>query len=388
MTCGQITRLPLQPRLFERIKFDLGKLPCLNWKNTLFKFQQSLGEKKLETSISKIFICQSENMRKILDIIKQVAHSNATVLITGESGTGKELVARSLHLLAFHRRSSAFVPVNCGAIPKELLESELFGHVKGAFTGAYENRKGRFEQAQGGTIFFDEIGDMSLQLQVKLLRVLQEKQFEPVGSNKTITSDTRVIAATNINLEEAVNKGLFRKDLFYRLNVIPINIPPLRERKEDITILFYHFLKKFNSSLSKNIYDITSEAMNLFIKYPWPGNIRELENCVERLVIFKNSGTIHYHDLPDQYKQNYTSQTSQLDSISQGVDFNSVVEAYENELILKALEKTGWNRSQAALLLNLNRTTLLEKMKKKGLKQTKYEKILPPSIKKDEDYNI
>ena len=322
--------------------------------NKKYKFDQIIGS--------------SDQIQSVLRLIERVADSDSTVLVTGESGTGKELIARAIHYNS-PRASGPFVPINCGAIPSELLESELFGHMKGAFTGAIANRVGRFEMADGGTIFLDEIGDLEPSLQVKLLRALQERSFEPVGSTKTISVNVRVIAATNINLEEAVEFGKFREDLFYRLNVIPITVPALRERKADIPLLLTHFMDSFNKSKGRGLTGIASDALDCLVNYTWPGNIRELENLVERMTILKGQGAVEVADLPPKYKSGKTvsSDINSLDIPDMGMDFNSAVDAYENALILKALEKTGWNRNQAATLLRLNRTTLVEKIKKKGL---------------------
>jgi DNA-binding NtrC family response regulator len=312
----------------------------------------------------------SDEIRKVLSMVERVADSDSTVLITGESGTGKELIAKAIHYNS-PRSSKPFVPINCGAIPGELLESELFGHVKGAFTGATANRTGRFDLASGGTLFLDEIGELSLPLQVKLLRVLQERRFEPVGSAKTHDADVRVIAATNVDLAKAVIKGQFREDLFYRLNVIPIAIPALRTRRADIPLLLHHFVQHFNSTKNRGLAGFSQAALEALYLYPWPGNIRELENLVERLAILKGSGQVDVVDLPEHYRNDIgTSDGSQdpLEIPAGGMDFNSAVDAYENLLILQALEKTGWNRNQAAALLKLNRTTLVEKIKKKGLR--------------------
>ena len=315
----------------------------------------------------------SEEIRRVLSMVERVADSDSTVLITGESGTGKELIAKAIHYNS-PRSTKPFVPINCGAIPGELLESELFGHIKGAFTGAIANRSGRFELASGGTLFLDEIGELSLNLQVKLLRVLQERRFEPVGSAKTHEADVRVIAATNIDLGKAVARGQFREDLFYRLNVIPIPIPSLKQRRGDIPLLLHHFIQHFNQAKNRSLTGFAPEALEVLFHYPWPGNIRELENLVERLAILKGNGLVEVIDLPDHYR-NYASQRPQAGGANDaveipenGMDFNSAVDAYENLLILQALEKTGWNRNQAAALLKLNRTTLVEKIKKKGLR--------------------
>nr|HMN69749.1 sigma-54 dependent transcriptional regulator [Bdellovibrionales bacterium] len=313
-------------------------------------------------------IGQSEAIQNVLGMIERVAQSDSTVLIMGESGTGKELIAKALHYNSL-RSAEPFIPINCSAIPAELLESELFGHVKGAFTGAIANRSGRFEMADDGTLFLDEIGDMSPALQVKLLRVLQERSFEPVGSTKTINANVRVIAATNVDLETAVEEGEFREDLFYRLNVIPIRIPALRERPSDIPLLLHHFMQTFNRTRGRQLTGIAPDALQLLMAYSWPGNIRELENLVERLSILKGQGQIEVLDLPEKYRRiAVEADPSRLDIPDNGMDFNSAVDAYENALIMRALEKTGWNRNQAALLLKLNRTTLVEKIKKKGLR--------------------
>lgn len=339
----------------------------LSRENKVLKAQLQ-GRYKFENIVG-----QSPEIRAVLDLVQRVSDSDASILIQGESGTGKELVAKALHYNS-DRREKAFVPINCGAIPAELLESELFGHVKGAFTGAVNSRMGRFEMASGGTIFLDEIGDMSPALQVKLLRVLQERKFEPVGSNTTLETDVRVITATHIDLEKAVATGRFREDLYYRLNVIPIYIPALRNRSSDIPLLLSHFIDLFNQKKKGHLQGISTSALEILCHYEWPGNIRELENLIERISIIKRNGTIDVEDLPQKYKSTNASKshsdqigTSQIELPTDGMDFNSAVDAYENRLILQALEKTGWNRNQAASLLRLNRTTLVEKIKKKGL---------------------
>jgi len=315
-------------------------------------------------------IGKSQEITGVLEMIEKVSNTDSTVLITGESGTGKELVARAIHYNSA-RSDKMLVPVNCGAIPAELLESEVFGHVKGAFTGAISNRVGRFEAANNGTIFLDEIGELSPTLQVKLLRVIQERRFEPVGSAKTVDVDVRIIAATNVDLEKAVAEGSFREDLFYRLNVIPIHIPALRDRRSDIPYLLHHFVQTFNQEKKRNLSGFAPEAQNILVNYSWPGNVRELENLVERLAILKGDGIVDVADLPERFRSNQNMPLT--DSIvsstvpDAGIDFNSAVDAYENALILQALEKTGWNRNRAAQLLRLNRTTLVEKIKKKGL---------------------
>lgn len=355
--------------------FNLDEILCLIDK-ALKHRELETENRSLKSALHKKYrfdniVGQSDEILAVLNLIERVSESDSTVLITGDSGTGKELVAKAIHFNS-PRSTKPFIPINCGAIPSELLESELFGHVKGAFTGAIANRTGRFEMAEGGTLFLDEIGDMSPNLQVKLLRVLQERTFEPVGSTKTTSVNVRVVAATNANLEKAVEEGRFREDLYYRLNVIPINIPPLRQRRSDIALLFHYFMEQFNNNREHKLTGVSPEAMDVLYHYPWPGNIRELENLVERLTILKGEGIVNLSDLPLKYRNQKAAFQANPDKIEipeSGMDFNSAVDGFENALIMRALEKTGWNRNQAAILLKLNRTTLVEKIKKKGLTQ-------------------
>jgi transcriptional regulator with PAS, ATPase and Fis domain len=286
-------------------------------------------------------------------------------MIYGESGTGKELVAKAVHFNS-ERINFPLVAVNCGAIPEELLESELFGHEKGAFTGALRTRIGRFELANGGTIFLDEIGDMSPALQVKVLRVLQEKQFERIGGVKTLQVDVRIIAATNQDLEKAIEEKRFREDLFYRINVIPIHLPPLRERKVDIPILANHFLSKFNKLKRKGVVRITPEVMEYMLKYAWPGNVRELENLIEMLVVLKEEGEIEVADLPEKIAMAPSRGVvkSGVEITDEGINYNAYVDQLEKDLLSRALEKAGGAKNKAAKLLNLNRTTFVEKLKR------------------------
>ena len=342
--------------------------------------RQALSEqnKFLKENIRKQFhfnriIGQSEGILRLTEWMYKVAKSSSNLLITGESGTGKELVARSIHCAK--DSTKPFISVNCGAIPKELLESEFFGHRKGAFTGAVSHHKGYFEAAKEGTLFLDEIGTMDLSLQVKLLRVLQERAFKPVGSTESIPTKARIISATNIDLEKAVERKEFRKDLYYRLNIIPLSIPPLRERKEDIPLLIQYFLKKLHSEQIVQVF--SAPALECLCNYHWPGNIRELENLIERLFVFKDKGEITIEDLPVKYKgrKRIAPALASIEIPREGMDFNSAVNAYENSLLEKALQRTRWNKKRAALLLNLNRTTLIEKIKKKGLKSPYEEEL-------------
>ncbi|MBX3237246.1 MAG: sigma-54-dependent Fis family transcriptional regulator [Nitrospiraceae bacterium] len=312
----------------------------------------------------------SAPMRRVLDFVEKVADSDSTVLIQGESGTGKELIARMLHFNSM-RRDRPLVPVNCGAIPENLLESELFGHEKGAFTGAAHTRLGRFELAHGGTIFLDEVGEMSLPLQVKLLRVLQERCFERVGGTRTINVDVRIIAATNQDLEQAVQEKRFRQDLFYRLHVIPIHIPPLRDRRSDIPLLVNHFIGQFNHLRHTDIAGVEPDALARMGEYEWPGNIRELENMIERLVVLKKKGWITMSDLPERTLKVAASKAAEpqeqfIRFSEDGINLTKELEHYENRLIGEALRKANGITSRAAQLLQLNRTTLVEKLKRKG----------------------
>ena len=309
----------------------------------------------------------SPALRQVLDVVEKVADSESTILVTGESGTGKELIARAIHFNS-RRADRMLVTVNCGAIPEELLESELFGHVRGAFTNAIGHREGRFSLANGGTIFLDEIGDMSPNLQVKLLRVLQEKTFEPVGSSKTLKVNVRVIAATNQDLRQAIAERRFREDLYYRLNVIPIEVPALRKRREDIPLLAQHFLDVMNQEKGRKVEGISPAALDALCEHDWEGNVRELENLIERIVVLRGEGEIRLQDLPGNFGQCAQASPSGAPRVpAAGLDFNDTVGRFESDLILQALEQTHWNKNRAAQLLGLNRTTLLEKVKKKGL---------------------
>ena len=309
-------------------------------------------------------ISDNEKMQAIFTQVEKVADTDSTVLIYGESGTGKELIARALHYNSY-RQDKPLVPINCGAIPEDLLESELFGHEKGAFTGATAQRMGRFELANGGTIFLDEIGEMRPSLQVKILRVLQEREFERIGGTRTIKVDVRILAATNKNLEDLVARQQFRDDLYWRLNVIPLTLPPLRERLSDIPLLVAHFIARFNDEKKQHLTGITPEALLMLQSYHWPGNVRELENMMERIAILKGSGMIMPEDLPEKIARPSLPRSVPGVSIpDDGIDFDAMVEAFEKQLLMQALVKAGGVKSKAANLLHMNRTTLVEKVKK------------------------
>ncbi|HSY31534.1 MAG TPA: sigma-54 dependent transcriptional regulator [Verrucomicrobiae bacterium] len=300
-------------------------------------------------------------MKALRQQIAVTAPTNGRVLIYGESGTGKELVAHALHAASL-RTKGPFVEVNCAAIPDELIESELFGHLKGSFTGATENKIGKFEKADGGTLFLDEIGDMSLRTQSKVLRVLEEQRFEPVGSNQTITVDVRVIAATNKNLEQEIAHARFRQDLFYRLNVIPFFVPPLRDRLQDIPTLARYFLNEFSGAYGKKGRELSDPAMDILVRYPWPGNVRELRNLVERLVIVCPQPRIEPHHLPPELFRGVAESPQQ--------PYSTLYEArsaYEREFILRKLQENRWNMTQTAGALGLERSHLYRKMKSLGI---------------------
>ena len=313
-------------------------------------------------------IGKSRPMARLCHVLETVSGANSTILITGETGTGKEVVARTIHQSS-PRRDRPFVALHCGAIPDSLLEAELFGHVKGAFTGAVGNRMGRLEQAHGGTLFLDEVGTMTLGLQAKLLRVLQEREFERVGDTTTIKVDVRVIAATNSDLRQMVRDAEFREDLFYRLNVIPVHVPPLRERREDIPLLVQHFVSKFAPSspdADTPSMPVSLEAMRRLMAYHWPGNVRQLENTIERGVAMGASlGQIDVGELlPELMRNEPLPQASTLALPDEGLDLERFLADVERELIRRSLERTGGNKGQAARLLHLKRTTLVEKLKR------------------------
>ena len=305
-------------------------------------------------------VAKSEAMQSMFRIAAKAAQYKTTVLILGDSGTGKELIARAIHFEG-ERSNMPLVPVNCGGIPETLLESELFGYKKGAFTGADKNKKGLFQEAEGGTIFLDEIGELPLALQVKFLRVLQENEIRMIGDSKSTKIDVRIIAATARDLEEEVKKGAFREDLFYRLNVLSIKIPPLRDRSEDIPLLCDHFIERFNSSLNKKIKGITPAAMSRLLEYSWPGNVRELENMIERALVLAEDSLLLPDNFPSELGQQFSR--DQLDKVFDGHSLKAAQKLMEKKLITKALKKTEGNRTQAARLLEISHPSLLSKIK-------------------------
>ncbi|MFW5443887.1 MAG: sigma-54 dependent transcriptional regulator [Methylococcaceae bacterium] len=377
-------------------------MQCQEWPSSYAVFLETLKQipvpKIVESQQKKIvsnkgLAGNSQNIKQIRELIDQVAGSNATVLILGESGTGKEVVAQALHQCS-DRKKKPFVPVNCGAIPGELLESELFGHEKGAFTGALTARQGRFEMAEGGTLFLDEIGDMPMPMQVKLLRVLQERSFERVGSNKTICCDVRIVAATHRNLEDEIKQKRFREDLFYRLNVFPIELPSLKQRPEDIPLLINDLVGRMVAG-NKEAVKFTVEALALLMQHPWPGNVRELSNFIERLAITHPNGLIDVAELPEKFQEYEVPEglvidiemieqdeaeaeiqavesaefsTENISTIShlpeQGMDLKEYLSDMEVNLIQQALKECNGIVAHAAKLLNMRRTTLVEKLRK------------------------
>jgi two-component system response regulator AtoC len=328
-------------------------------RENLFLKQEVQKEYSFENIISK-----NERMRQIFDTIRKVAKYKSTILIEGESGTGKELVAKAIHFNS-DRSSNPFIPVNCGAIPENLLESELFGHTKGSFTNAVRTKKGLFEEADGGTMFLDEIGELPLQLQVKLLRVLQDGEIRRIGDSRPITIDVRIIAATIKDLDKEVRERKFRDDLFYRLNVLPMKIPPLRERKEDIPLLVDHFIGKYSRELNRPIEGIVPEALNCLLNFNWNGNVRELENVIERAIVLTESNTIQVENLPAEIQN--AKEESRLSLLNDELSIKKASRYLEIDLIKKALQKTKGNHTHAAKLLEISHRALLYKIKEYGI---------------------
>lgn len=351
-----------KPFNISEIKLNVRR--ALEIKNLVEEVKDLRQEIKVRYSLNNI-IGNSGKMQEVYKLIGRVADSNATVLIQGESGTGKELVARALHYNS-SRQKAPLVTVNCAALPEGLLESELFGHEKGAFTGAFEKKKGKFEHANKGTIFLDEISEISPNLQVKLLRVIQEKEFERVGGLETIKVDVRIIAATNRNLEEMIHEGSFRDDLYYRLNVVSIIIPPLRERKEDIPFLVEYFLNKYNQENGKEFKYVSSEALQLLDAYEWPGNVRELENAIERAVVMGNGEIL----LPEHLPLNIQATSLEEDKLKvhyEDKPLREILREVEKKVLKKALEQNQWNKARTAVKLQISRSALLYKIEEYGL---------------------
>jgi len=342
-------------------------------KNGLKKRSLEIENRQLKKTLKerasfKNIVGKSEPMQQVFDLITQVAPRRSTVLIAGESGTGKELVARAIHSCS-PRSNHAFVAVNSGSIPSDLLESELFGHVKGAFTGAIASKKGLFEIADGGTIFLDEVGTLPLETQSRLLRVIQEREFRQVGGLKNIVVDVRIIAATNIDLKEAMEQQRFREDLYYRLNVISINLPPLRERKGDIPLLAEHFVRQFSKENDRPDCHLDPSTLKLLMEFDWPGNVRELENVMERAVVLApDEGRITQELFPREVLDSSSMGLGSLGSLENGATLKDLVLEYEKKLILTALQKADWSQKKAASLLRMNRSTLNEKLKRLQIK--------------------
>ena len=353
-----------KPVNFEELKIVIAKA---REKQQLLSENVYLRKQLQEKFQFKSIIGSSPAMQRVFERMQRIIKTDSTVLILGESGTGKELVAKAIHHNG-RRKSHSFVAVNCGAIPESLLESELFGHTRGAFTGAVRDKIGKFEAANHGTIFLDEIGTMPLHLQSKLLRVLQEQEIERVGGTKPIKLDVRVVSATNADLEDQVKQGSFREDLYYRLNVIPLELPPLRDRRADLLPLCSHFLEKFCHLMGRPLMTLSKQALDLLEQYRWPGNVRELENVVERMVALTEHDLITPVDLPSELTDSCGRPKGVcLDLSPEGIDMPGAIEELERKLITKALQMTDGVKAKAATLLGLNRTTLVEKMKRLGI---------------------
>jgi len=344
-----------KPFKMSKIKVILERILELNRmaQENIYLKRELAKKRRFDTIIGK-----SEKMLEIYRLIESVSESDCNVLVQGESGTGKEVIARAIHAHS-PRKDKPFIAQSCAAIPETLLESELFGHVKGAFTGATSSKYALLEVADGGTFFFDEIGEVNSSIQAKLLRVVQEREFKRVGGTETIKVDIRIIAATNRDLEKAVKEGVFRDDLYYRLNVVTIHLPPLREKREDISLLAFHFLEKYSAAYKKEIKTIAPDVMKIFMKYAWPGNVRELENIIERAVVLERGKTITLEDLPQQL------QLQRLKEISSGErGLVASIEKAEADKIAQVLEQTDWKKAEAAQILGISRKTLWEKVKK------------------------
>jgi DNA-binding NtrC family response regulator len=354
--------------------FDIDELRLIITRSLSTKaLEQEVRYRREEMDKSFDFgniIGKNKGMKEIFKVVKQIADSKSTVLIMGESGTGKELISRAVHYNS-NRKDYPFVTINCAAIPETLIESELFGHEKGAFTNAIERKLGRFEVAHQGTLFLDEIGELSLTTQAKILRFLEEKEFNRVGGSKTIKVDVRLITATNKDLNQLIKKGSFREDLYYRINVVPITIPPLRERKDDIPLLIDHFINKFSIENNKNVKGIDKEALEVILQYEWPGNVRELENLIERVIALTSNEYIRVNELPFSFKNTPKINGLKESVLGGKVSFLQAEEDFEKEVILDALKRTNYIQSHAAEILGISRRILKYKMDKLGINQSK-----------------
>ncbi|MGD9488514.1 MAG: sigma-54-dependent transcriptional regulator [Calditrichaceae bacterium] len=360
-TAVEAMKMGARDYILKPLRLDeiLAKVERISQLSSLLKENEYLLNKLQQKYDFTNMIGKTDKIKELFRLVTDVAQTNTTVLIRGESGTGKELIANAIHYNSL-RFKRPFVKINCGVLAESLLESELFGHVRGAFTGAIKDKIGRFELANGGTLFLDEIGDISLNMQLKLLRVIQEGEFERVGGTETIKVDVRIVAATNKNLEKAMEEGTFRHDLYYRLNVIPIEVPPLKERREDIKYLIYHFMEKFNKIYGKKIRDIDPKVLKLLENYDYPGNIRELENLIERIVVLNKSNMLKMDDLPPYITE------LQKDVVQHDLNggLSNLVDDFERSMILDALEKNNFNKFQTAKMLKINRSTFMSKLKK------------------------
>jgi two-component system response regulator HydG len=345
---------------FEKEEFLIIIEKALERKNLLNEVEHLQNELKEKYRFENI-VGNSKEMFEVLALVSKVSKTDSTIMISGESGTGKELIAKAAHLNS-RRKHRSFITINCGAIPENLQESELFGHVRGAFTGAIRDKRGLFQDADGGTLFLDEVGETALSTQVKLLRFLQDGEIRRVGDNESLHVDVRLIAATNKELVKLIEEGKFREDLFYRLNVIPIHIPPIRKRKDDIPLLASHFLKKYADKEKKNVVSVSPEAMKMLTGYHWPGNVRELENVIERAVILTGKNTIMPEDFPVSVRDSHKrTQETQMETEE------TTLEEIEKRHILKTLEKANWNQKQASEILGISTTTLWRKLKSYGI---------------------
>ena len=344
-------------KLVVRRALEMGRLRAEN------KF---LKHELKKTLTPRPIIGASPRIQEVFETVRKVAKADSTVLLCGESGTGKELFARQIHQWS-KRAGGPFVSINCGALPENLLESELFGHVRGSFTGAVKDKEGLFQVARGGSFFLDEVGETSQAIQVKLLRILQEREIIPVGGSKPVKVDVRVVAATNADLEREVERGNFRADLFYRLNVIPVTLPPLRERREDIPLLVAHFLQQYCEVSERPLLDLSDEAMHLLTQYAWPGNVRELENVIERGVILEEGDRLTAASLPERLRAQPAPPAEGGSTPSSGRNLTGTLEDVEREYMMKVLEVTGWQKKKASTILGINSSTLYRKIQRYGL---------------------